>query len=158
MNLSPEVIASTITTLGAFVLVYLSVVKDNHVSKSKIIREQLEKFYIPFYKIYCRGFLSKLTLSELSSETWSCVIELMTDNLHLMEPASQAMYSEYYAAYLEAIENCGKDFEFSYADSLEKLDTTFDSLCALIFTEYAMLLNKAKLPVPILSTPKRNGV
>lgn len=52
MVLSPEIIASTITTLGAFILVYLSVVKDNHVSKSKIRREQLEKFYIPFYKIY----------------------------------------------------------------------------------------------------------
>lgn len=89
MNLNPEIIASTITTLGAFILVYLSVIKDDHVSKSKIIREQLEKFYIPFYKIYCRSFLSKLALSEMDVETWSRVLDLMSDNLHLMEPSSQ---------------------------------------------------------------------
>ena len=77
MVLSPEIIASTITTLGAFILVYLSVVKDNHVSKSKIRREQLEKFYIPFYKIYCRGFLSELALSEMSIETWSHVSQIL---------------------------------------------------------------------------------
>ena len=104
MTFSPEIVASTITTLGAFILVYLSVVKDDHVSKSKIIREQLEKFYIPFYKIYCRGFLSELTLSEMSLETWSLFLDLMSDNLHLMEPASQSMYSKYYSAYLTALE------------------------------------------------------
>ena len=158
MSFSPEVISSTISTLGAFVLVYLSVVKDNHVSKTKIRREQLEKFYVPFYKIYCRGFLSELALSELSIETWECIFNLMTDNLHLMEPASQAMYSKYYAAYLDAVKNRGANSNFAFADSSEKFDEVFDALCILVFTEYAMLLNKSKLPVPILPTPKRNGV
>lgn len=156
MVLSPEIIASTITTLGAFILVYLSVVKDNHVSKSQIRREQLEKFYIPFYKIYCRGFLSELALSEMSIETWSLILDLMSDNLHLMEPTSQSMYSKYYSAYLNALEARNGNPMFSPDSTMQKLDETFDRLCISIFAEYITLLRKAKLPVPILPTPKRN--
>ena len=158
MALSPEIIASTITTLGAFILVYLSVIKDDHVSKSKIIREQLEKFYIPFYKMYCRGFLSELALSEMSVETWSRILDLMSDNLHLMEPASQSMYSKYYLAYLDALEAQSEKPMFSHDSTMRKLDETFDTLCSSIFAEYITLLRKAKLPVPTLPTPKRSDV
>ena len=158
MALNPEIIASTITTLGAFILVYLSVIKDDHVSKSKIIREQLEKFYIPFYKIYCRGFLSELALSEMNAETWSCILDLMSDNLHLMEPTSQSMYSKYYSAYLNALEAQNRNPMFSTDSTMQKLDETFDVLCSSIFAEYVTLLRKAKLPVPILPMPKRNDV
>ena len=156
MTFSPEIVASTITTLGAFILVYLSVVKDDHVSKSKIIREQLEKFSIPFYKIYCRGFLSELTLSEMSLETWSLFLDLMSDNLHLMEPASQSMYSKYYSAYLTALEAKDRNPMFSLERSMQALDETFAMLCTAVFAEYITLLRKAKLPVPILPKPKRN--
>ena len=156
MNLNPEIIASTITTLGAFILVYLSVIKDDHVSKSKIIREQLEKFYIPFYKIYCRSFLSKLALSEMDVETWSRILDLMSDNLHLMEPSSQSMYSKYYSAYLNALEAQNGNPMFSSDSTMQKLDETFDILCISIFSEYATLLRKAKLPVPTLPKLKHN--
>lgn len=157
MVLSPEVIASTITTIGAFILVYLSVIKDDHVSKSKIIREQLEKFYIPFYKIYCRGFLSELALSKMEPKTWSHILELMSDNLHLMEPLSQSMYSKYYSAYLNALEAQQGTSNFLSNSTMQKLDETFDLLCASIFKEYATLLRKAKLPVPTFPKLKRDG-
>ena len=157
MTFNSEIIASSITTLGAFILVYLSVIKDDHVSKSKIIREQLEKFYIPFYKIYCRGFLSQLTLSDMELETWSCILDLMSDNLHLMEPASQAMYSNYYLAYLNALEARDGNPMFPLESTMQKLNETFDALCTSVFTEYITLLRKAKLPVPILPRQKHNG-
>ena len=144
MTFSPEIVASTITTLGAFILVYLSVVKDDHVSKSKIIREQLEKFYIPFYKIYCRGFLSELTLSEMSLETWSLFLDLMSDNLHLMEPASQSMYSKYYSAYLTALE--AKDgnpiLRIQHPNiSLLELDTQFMKNCIKFLCRHSIVLS-----------------
>ena len=148
MTLSPEIIGNIITTLGAFILVYLSVIKDNHVSKSKIIREQLEKFY----KIYCRGFLSKTALSEMNFKTWTTILDLMSDNLHLMEPVSQSMYSKYYSAYLDMLEAKAGNPMYSLESAAQKLDETYTALCASVFAEYTTLLRKAKLPVPILPT------
>lgn len=77
-----SIISNLITTLGAFVLVYLSVIKDNYSSKYKIRREQLDKFYIPFYKLYCRGFLSENPLSLMTPEVRGSILELLSDCIH----------------------------------------------------------------------------
>lgn len=155
MTLSPEIIGNIIATLGAFILVYLSVIKDDHVSKSKIIREQLENFYIPFYKIYCCGFLSQTALSAMKPEIWSDILDLMSNNLHLMEPVSQSLYSKYYSAYLNMLEAKNGNPMYSLESTAQKLDETYNTLCASVFAEYTTLLRKAKLPVPILPTPNR---
>ena len=122
------------------------------------IREQLDKFYIPFYKIYCRGFLSELRLSELNFETWSCILDLMSDNLHLMEPESQSMYSKYYLAYLNMLEAQDGNPMFPVEQTSQNLDEAFNTLCGAIFREYVTLLRKLKLPVPILPTHKNSAL
>ena len=154
--MSPEIIGNIITTLGAFVMVYLTSIKDNHVSKVKIIREQLDRFYIPFYKIYCRGFLSEVKLSKMSLEARSSILDLMSDNLHLMEPGSQSMYSRYYSAYLDLLEAYDGNPAFPLERTAQNFDKTFDALCRAIFVEYITLLRKAKLPIPIPPT-RKNG-
>ena len=151
--MSPEIIATIITNLGAFVLVYLSAVKERYVSKNAIRREQLDKFYIPFYKIYCRGFLSQMKLSEMSIESRSMILDLMSDHLHLMEPLSQSLYSEYYAAYLDMLEATDGNPMFPLDSTSQKFDDVFHKLTSAIFMEYRSLLRKAKLPVPILPKP-----
>ena len=158
MTLNSEIIGNIITTLGAFILVYLSVIKDDHVSKSKIIREQLENFYVPFYKIYCRGFLSETVLSAMDFETWSLILDLMSDNLHLMEPLSQSIYSKYYRAYLNMLEAQDGNPMFPLANTAHELDETYNALCSSVFAEYTTLLRKAKLPVPIFPMQKHDAL
>lgn len=152
------IIGNVITSLGAFITIYLTAIKDSHVSKLKTIREQLDKFYIPFYKIYCRGFLSELRLSELNFETWSCILDLMSDNLHLMEPESQSMYSKYYLAYLNMLEAQDGNPMFPVEQTSQNLDEAFNTLCRAIFREYVTLLRKLKLPVSILPTHKNSAL
>ena len=152
------IIGNVITSLGAFITIYLTAIKESHVSKLKTIREQLDKFYIPFYKIYCRGFLSELRLSELNFETWSCILDLMSDNLHLMEPESQSMYSKYYLAYLNMLEAQDGNPMFPVEQTSQNLDEAFNTLCRAIFREYVTLLRKLKLPVPILPTHKNSAL
>ncbi|MBS5510166.1 MAG: hypothetical protein KHX30_02350 [Clostridium sp.] len=156
--MSPDIIATIITNLGAFILVYLSVVKERYVSKNAIRREQLDKFYIPFYKTYCRGFLSQMKLSEMSVESRSIILDLMSENLHLMEPLSQSLYSEYYAAYLDMLEASDGNPMFPIDSTSQKFDDVFYRLTSAIFTEYSALLRKVKLPVPILPTPYKGDL
>ena len=144
-----SIISNLITTLGAFVLVYLSVIKDNYSSKYKIRREQLDKFYIPFYKLYCRGFLSENPLSLMTPEVRGSILELLNDNIHLMEPLSQSMYSRYYKSYLDLLEAEDGCSHFSLSEARAQMDSTFKVLSQSIFMEYNQLLKKAKLPVPM---------
>ena len=51
-----SIIVSIISVIGSFVLVFLSSIRDTFERKYTIRREQLDKFYIPFYQTYCAGF------------------------------------------------------------------------------------------------------
>ena len=137
-----SIISNLITTLGAFVLVYLSVIKDNYSSKYKIRREQLDKFYIPFYKLYCRGFLSENPLSLMTPEVRGSILELLSDNIHLMEPLSQSMYSRYYKSYLDLLEAEDGCSHFSL-QARAQMDSTFKVLSQSIFMEYNQLLKQS---------------
>lgn len=150
------IISNLITTLGAFILVYLSVIKDTHASKYQIIREQLDKFYIPFYQMYCRGFLSELPLSSMSQETRGKFLDLLSNNLHLMEPLSQSLFLDFYKAFLDLLEaeNGNKNFPLSKVQS--RFDSIFKNLSDNIFMEYNHLLKKAKLLSPIFVRRKRH--
>lgn len=52
-----SIIVSLISVIGSFVVVYLSAIRDVFSEKQQVRREQLDNFYIPFYRRYCAGFL-----------------------------------------------------------------------------------------------------
>jgi hypothetical protein len=142
------IIASAITTLGAFILVYLSVIKEGYATEATVIRERLDNFYIPFYRLYCSGFSSKIALADKSLEARSAFFDLMTKNIHYMDTVSQSLYPHFYLAFINLLEAENGNSDFDLSECRLELEKVFTNLCDSIFTEYKNLLKKAKLPVP----------
>ena len=85
----------------------------------------------------------------MTPEVRGSILELLSDNIHLMEPLSQSMYSRYYKSYLDLLEAEDGCSHFSLSEARAQMDSTFKVLSQSIFMEYNQLLKKAKLPVPM---------
>lgn len=144
------IIVATISVIGSFTLVYLNSVKETSNKKYEIRREQLSKFYMPFYQKYCAGLFPQNRLSAMSFEARSIFFDLMTQNIYLMEPLSQAMYSDFYSAYLDLLEAENNNPEYLLEESSQKLDNIFSKLSRQILIEYKGILKKCHLPVPLI--------
>lgn len=144
------IIVAAISVIGSFTLVYLNSVKETSNRKYEIRKEQLSKFYIPFYQRYCAGLFPQNQLSAMSSEARARFFNLITQNIYLMEPLSQAMYSDFYSAYLDLLEAESNNPEYSLEESSRKLDTIFNKLSRQILIEYKGILKKCHLPVPLI--------
>lgn len=144
------IIVAAISVIGSFTLVYLNSVKETSNKKYEIQREQLSKFYMPFYQKYCAGLFPQNRLSAMSFEARSIFFDLMTQNIYLMEPLSQAMYSDFYSAYLDLLEAENNNPEYLLEESSQKLDNIFSKLSRQILIEYKGILKKCHLPVPLI--------
>lgn len=144
------IIVAAISVIGSFTLVYLNSVKETSNKKYEIRREQLSKFYMPFYQKYCAGLFPQNRLSAMSFEARSIFFDLMTQNIYLMEPLSQAMYSDFYSAYLDLLEAENNNPEYLLEESSQKLDNIFSKLSRQILIEYKGILKKCHLPVPLI--------
>lgn len=144
------IIVAAISVIGSFTLVYLNSVKETSNKKYEIRREQLSKFYMPFYQKYCAGLFPQNRLSTMSFEARSIFFDLMTQNIYLMEPLSQAMYSDFYSAYLDLLEAENNNPEYLLEESSQKLDNIFSKLSRQILIEYKGILKKCHLPVPLI--------
>ena len=89
--MNSSVVVSIITVIGSFTLVYLNSIKDSFNQKYQVRQEQLSKFYIPFYQKYCATMFPQNQFSSMPFESRSIFLDLITQNIHLMEPCSQAM-------------------------------------------------------------------
>lgn len=144
------IIVAAISVIGSFTLVYLNSVKETSNKKYEIRREQLSKFYMPFYQKYCAELFPQNRLSAMSFEARSIFFDLMTQNIYLMEPLSQAMYSDFYSAYLDLLEAENNNPEYLLEESSQKLDNIFSKLSRQILIEYKGILKKCHLPVPLI--------
>lgn len=144
------IIVAAISVIGSFTLVYLNSVKETSNKKYEIRREQLSKFYMPFYQKYCAGLFPQNRLSAMSFEARSIFFDLMTQNIYLMEPLSQALYSDFYSAYLDLLEAENNNPEYLLEESSQKLDNIFSKLSRQILIEYKGILKKCHLPVPLI--------
>lgn len=122
------IVVAIISVVGSFVVVYLTAIKELFTQKYQIRREQLDNFYIPFYQFYCRGLLLYNKLSKLGSEARGNLLDLLTSNIYLMEPKSQALYPDFYLAFLNMLEaeNGNKDYPLDKCS--EELDIAFNRL------------------------------
>lgn len=143
-----SILVSVISVIGSFILVYLSTIKDHFAHRYEVKKEQLEKFYIPFYQKYCAGFLSIVKLSEMSFEARGMFLDLFTQNIHLMEPKSQSMYQDFYRAFLDMLEAEDKNPDYPLDKCRHELDKVFDNMSKEILKEYKCILKKCHLPVP----------
>lgn len=150
MLMDSTIIVAAISVIGSFTLVYLNSVKETSNKKYEIRREQLSKFYMPFYQKYCAGLFPQNRLSAMSFEARSIFFDLMTQNIYLMEPLSQAMYSDFYSAYLDLLEAENNNPEYLLEESSQKLDNIFSKLSRQILIEYKGVLKKCHLPVPLI--------
>ena len=66
-----SVIVSVITVIGSFTLVYLNSIKDSSDRKYNVRKEQLLKFYVPFYQRYRMGFFPQNQLSTMSTVSYT---------------------------------------------------------------------------------------
>ena len=105
---------------------------------------------MPFYQKYCAGLFPQNRLSAMSFEARSIFFDLMTQNIYLMEPLSQAMYSNFYSAYLDLLEAENNNPEYLLEESSQKLDNIFSKLSRQILIEYKGILKKCHLPVPLI--------
>nr|DAG53194.1 MAG TPA: hypothetical protein [Caudoviricetes sp.] len=148
-----SIIVTIISVVGSFVVVYLTAVKELFTQKHQICREQLDNFYIPFYQFYCRGLLFYNNLSQLGLESRSNLLDLLTSNIYLMEPKSQALYTSFYLAFLNMLEAEDGNKDYPLDKCSEELDIVFMRLTNAVFTEYKGILKKCNLPAP--SIPQR---
>lgn len=144
------IIVAIISVVGSFILVYLNSIKDRFNQKTLIRKEQLEKFYVPFYQMYCRGFLTEINLSEMGFETRSKFLGLMSENIHLMQPKSQAMYTDFYRAFLDLLEAEDGNPDYPLTETQQTFDSVFNKLSDTVLVEYKCILKKLYLPVPEL--------
>ena len=147
-----SIIVAIISVIGSFVVIYLSSVKDYFTLKNKVRREQLDKFYIPFYQNYCAGFLSINKLSEMSLEARSKFLDLFTKNIYLMEPKSQSMYNDFYQAFLNMLSAYNEEPDYPFEKCSHEFDTIFNNMSNAILSEYKDILRKCRLPVPLIKT------
>lgn len=145
-----SIIVTSISVIGSFILVYLSSIKEKSVQKNIIRREQLDKFYIPFYQMYCRGFMSIIKPHEFLIESKLELLELLTNNIYLIEPASQTLYTDFYRILLDEMEVDNNNPNFSPDETHEKYDIITNQLISSILKEYKHILKKCNLPVPSL--------
>ena len=142
------IIVAVISVIGSFVVVYLSTIKEHFTQKYEVKKEQLEKFYIPFYQKYCAGFLSVNKLSEMGFETRAEYLDLFTQNIHLMESKSQSLYQDFYLAFLNMLEADNDHPDFPLEQCCQNLDSVFNDIANAILQEYKDILKKCHLPVP----------
>lgn len=142
------IIVAVISVIGSFVVVYLSTIKEHFTQKYEVKKEQLEKFYIPFYQKYCAGFLSINKISEMSFETRGQFLDLFTQNIHLMEPKSQSLYQDFYLAFLNMLEAEENNPDFPIEKHSKELDNVFGAMTNAVLQEYKDILKKCHLPVP----------
>lgn len=145
-----SIIVAIISLIGSFVLVYLNSIKDIFLSKRNVYKERLEKFYIPFYQKYCAGALSTEKLSSLDIEARCIFLDLFTHNIHLMDAHSQALYSEFYLAFLDLIEAEDSEAYIDVPACCDRLDMVFDKMVKFTFNEYKRILKKCHLPIPLI--------
>lgn len=148
--MNASIIVSIITVMGSFILVYLGVIKEKSDQKYLVRKEQLTQFYIPFYQMYCAGFLSSNQLSALGIEARGKFLDLMTKNIQYMEPKSQALYQSYYYAFMNLMDAESSEDTSSLHECQQHFDKVFAMLSAQIFSEYKQILKKCHLPVPLI--------
>ena len=145
-----SIIVSLISVICSFVVVYLSAIRDVFNEKQQVRREQLDNFYVPFYRRYCAGFLFRNRLSQMSLEARNAFLDLLTRNIYLMEPTSQAKYSDFYAAYLDLLEAENGNEDYSLVECSDRFDQVFNDMTTSILLEYKCILKKCHLPVPLI--------
>lgn len=145
-----SIIVAIISVIGSFILVYLTTIKEQSAIKHDVRKEQLDKFYIPFYQMYCRGFMSQIKPSEFPMDVKLELLDLMSDNIYLMEPLSQSMYSSFYRDLLRVMDAENGNPVFSLAQAKEQYDNTTQKLIKTILMEYKELLKKCHLPTPLI--------
>lgn len=151
VNLTTDQIISLLNVIipfaSALILFYLASNKERWVSRTAVYRERLEHYYIPFYQMYCRGFLFDYPICEMPFENRNLFLDLFSKNLQYMDKKTQSLFPKYYRIFLDLMES-----EASGSNDLEYYKTAFaDIFCEIsksTFAEYKRLLRKLKMPVP----------
>lgn len=143
-----EILNIVVPFASALIMFYLSCIKERRISKSEVYKERLQNFYIPFYQMYYRGFLSEYSIiKKMPLKNRSAFLDLFSNNLQYMDRLTQSLYSKYYRAYLNLTEA-----EESNNHELENCQVAFADIFSEIskstFSEYKRLLRKLRMPVP----------
>ena len=146
------IIVASISAFASFIAIYLSAMKENFALKQKIQRERLDNFYIPFYQMYCRGLLDTNNLSTMGFENRGKFLDLMNKNIVFMGRKSQALYPEYYRAFLNMLEADNGNSQYPLKECQNNFDDIFDKLAKTVFNEYKRILRKSYLPVPSIKS------
>ena len=150
--MNSSIIVASISACASFIAIYLSAMRDKYALKQEIRRERLNNFYIPFYQMYCRGFLSINNLSTMGFESRGKFLDLMSKNIVFMGQKSQALYPEYYKAFLDMLEADNGNPDYPLDICQKNFDNIFDKLSKEVFIEYRRILKKSCLPVPSIKS------
>lgn len=143
-----EILNIVVPFLSALIMFYLSCVKEKRVSKSEIYKERIQNFYIPFYKMYCRGFLSDYSVvKNMPIENRRTFLDLFSNNLQYMDCKTQSLYPKYYQAFLDLMEAETAELE-NLDEYRDMFANTFYEISKNVFAEYKRLLRKLRMPVP----------
>lgn len=142
-----EILNIVVPFISALIMFYLSCAKEKRVSKSEAYKERLQNYYIPFYQMYCRGFLFDFPIEKMPFENRGLFLDLFSKNLQYMDSKSQSLYPKYYRAFLELMEAEETDAS-NLAECEYNFSIAFSEITKSTFSEYKRLLRKLKMPVP----------
>ncbi|MEY8524542.1 hypothetical protein AALA90_16160 [Lachnospiraceae bacterium 38-10] len=132
---------------SALILFYLASFKEKRISKTDVYKERLQNYYIPFYQMYCRGYLFDYPIQDMPLKSRGLFLDLFSQNIQYMDAKTQSLYPRYYRAFIALMEA-----EESGTSELKSCKSEFaDIFCqitASTFSEYKHLLRKLKMPVP----------
>lgn len=137
------IIVPALTSIGLYVLARF---KDTDVSKKDVYEQRLTNLYIPFYK---KVFLFNIGLkpSDLSTTAILSVTDILGNNIHYMNTASQVLFIKLFQVQLELIDKRENNKDLK---SISKtFDTIFNELSNQLLKEYKHICKKLKLPEPV---------
>ena len=127
---------------------YLTLLKENQLSKKAALQKRLDSFYIPFFQFYCRNLLSTNQFSAFPDTDIHNFFKFLSANICNMGTQSQAAYSDFYLSFCSLLDaRHGKPHCFLSVCS-KKFENDFTKLCNQIFTEYRDICRKLHAPKP----------
>jgi hypothetical protein len=79
-------------------------------------------------------------------------LDLLSHNLHLLKPKSQAMFPDFYLAYLNLLEAEDDNPDYPLEQCQQEFDKVFDKMSVMILHDYKGILRQCHLPVPSIKT------
>ncbi len=138
-----QIVVPSVTSIILFILAFY---KDCFISKKEVLKERMNKLYVPFYQKYIVLRL-KIPISKFDIETILDVSDFLAHNIQYMNSNTQKLYFDFFKLQLDYIDNKSNKVDTSQLEL--KLNRVFNKISKNLIQEYIDICNKLRYPKPV---------